>query len=124
MTRRAWLVLVVGLVAGCSGGSGRPTAYSEGEQWTHRDLFAYLKEKELFFHRKDTFGGTEVVPPTVVITLVMNPQPEDVTITLHRTARGATDSADARDDAGYSWGRFSFIGSPKALKRIRAALEG
>lgn len=130
-------VLVVVLVAFAIGRAGKglpsiggPSASSEGETWTHKELAEYLGKKgvPVEIHGGGTMHGQVVSdfadPKTSPPGGLRVGRDKWVRVALFPTAQSAKEDAAAKGGVAFAWGRFVFSewGDHDLLARIRKTI--
>jgi hypothetical protein len=108
------------------------------EEWTHKELFAYLRQNGMKFEENASSRGIgSLAGPTVWICHEDCPYPLDalkrlqylhdgwcvVRVVKEETAAKARDNAGSLGERGFSWGRFLFDGDPKTIDKIKSILS-
>lgn len=99
--------------------AGKPRADREGQDWTLRELLAYLKSQGLYIN--PTGGADEIGASTGYYRQELHDEQRYVWwVYQHRDAKSARDAAGAK--GWYCWGRFMFSTSQEHVEQIRRAL--
>ncbi len=118
-----------------------PTLSSRSsEEWNHAELLQYLNARGLRLGMKDAGGEAFVYHSTATVTdrhipaasidLAMLERSFDslqdeglIKVSKLPSAQAARDAAGLKQERGWSWGRFLFIGNPKLIAEIRETLS-
>lgn len=98
----------------------RASAGREGEAWTLNELFSYLEAKGAVSSMVVVESGRDELPAEWVFKTADN---RTVRVRRLDDAGAAARDARGRQGAGFSWGRFSFVGDPVASDRFHPLLH-
>ena len=98
----------------------RASAGREGEAWTLNELFSYLEAKGVVSSMVVVESGRDELPAEWIFKTADN---RTVRVRRLDDAGAAARDARGRQGAGFSWGRFSFVGDPVASARFRPLLH-